>query len=56
MPPILYKTTDCWVPEHEYCIVWNDAILAINWHIQGEPVLSGKDSQGATLKTAEVFV
>jgi dTDP-4-dehydrorhamnose 3,5-epimerase len=52
----LYKTTDYWAPEHERCIVWNDASLAINWPIQGEPVLSGKDAQGATLKTAEVFV
>jgi dTDP-4-dehydrorhamnose 3,5-epimerase len=51
----LYKTTDYWAPEHERCIVWNDASLAINWYIQGDPVLSGKDAQGATFKTAEVF-
>jgi dTDP-4-dehydrorhamnose 3,5-epimerase len=51
----LYKTTDYWAPEHERCIVWNDASLAINWPIQGEPVLSSKDAQGAALKTAEVF-
>ena len=51
----LYKTTDYWAPEHERRIVWNDPSLAINWRIQGEPVLSGKDAQGATLKTAEVF-
>jgi dTDP-4-dehydrorhamnose 3,5-epimerase len=52
----LYKTTDYWALEHERCIVWNDTSLAINWPIQGEPVLSGKDAQGATFKTAEVFV
>jgi dTDP-4-dehydrorhamnose 3,5-epimerase len=51
----LYKTTDYWAPEHERCILWNDANLAINWHIQGEPLLSGKDAQGASFKTAEVF-
>ena len=51
----LYKTTDYWAPEHERCIVWNDASLAINWPIQGEPLLSGKDAQGAVLKSAEVF-
>ena len=51
----LYKTTDYYAPQHERCIVWNDTSLAINWHIQGEPVLSGKDAQGATFKTAEVF-
>lgn len=27
---MLYKTTDYWVPEHEQCIVWNDATLGIN--------------------------
>ena len=51
----LYKTTDYWAPEHERCIAWNDTSLAINWPIHGEPVLSGKDAQGAALKTAEVF-
>ena len=51
----LYKTTDYWAPEHERCIVWNDTNLAINWHLQGEPVLSTKDAQGATLQQAELF-
>ena len=51
----LYKTTDYYAPQFERCIVWNDATLAIDWHIQGEPVLSGKDAQGATFKAAEVF-
>ena len=51
----LYKTTDYWAPEHERCIVWNDTSLAINWRIQGEPVLSGKDAQGAAFNAAEVF-
>jgi dTDP-4-dehydrorhamnose 3,5-epimerase len=49
----LYKTTDYWAPEYERCIVWNDASIAINWPIQDEPLLSGKDAQGAALKTAE---
>jgi dTDP-4-dehydrorhamnose 3,5-epimerase len=51
----LYKTTDYWAPEHERCIAWNDTSLAINWPIQGGPVLYGKDAQGAAFKTAEVF-
>jgi len=51
----LYKTTDYYAPQFERCIVWNDASLAINWSIQGEPVLSGKDAQGAAFKTAESF-
>lgn len=51
----LYKTTDYWAPEYERCIVWNDASLAINWPIQGMPVLSNKDAQGSVFKMAEVF-
>ncbi len=51
----LYKTTDYYAPEHERCIQWNDPELAINWPIQGAPVLSAKDQQGTTFKQAEYF-
>ena len=52
----LYKTTDYYAPQFERCIAWNDPSLAIDWPIQGEPALSGKDAQGIALKLAEVFV
>ena len=51
----LYKTTDFWAPEHERCIAWNDPQLAIEWPLQGEPELSGKDRQGVPLGEAELF-
>ncbi|NEX64475.1 dTDP-4-dehydrorhamnose 3,5-epimerase [Noviherbaspirillum galbum] len=51
----LYKTTDYWAPEHERCLAWNDPALAIDWPIQGEPVLSDKDKLGKPLAEAEVF-
>lgn len=51
----LYKTTDYYAPEHERCIVWNDPTLGIEWPIEGEPVLSGKDAQGARFTAAEVY-
>ena len=51
----LYKTTDYYAPEFERCVVWNDPILAIDWHLRAPPTLSGKDSQGAAFKVAEVF-
>lgn len=51
----LYKTTDYWSPEHERSIVWNDPALAIEWPLAGEPMLSGKDSQGKLLADADVF-
>lgn len=43
----LYKTTDYYAPQHERCIVWNDPTLAIDWPLEGEPILSPKDAAGA---------
>ena len=51
----LYKTTDYWVPEYERCIRWNDTDLAVDWPLQGEPVLSAKDRAGVVFHSAEVF-
>ncbi|MEG2040775.1 MAG: dTDP-4-dehydrorhamnose 3,5-epimerase, partial [Hafnia sp.] len=34
---------------------WNDTDLNISWPITTPPLLSGKDTNGATLKAAEVF-
>jgi len=51
----LYKTTDYYAPEHERSIVWNDPDLAIDWQLDGEPVLSAKDRDGRRLRDAEVF-
>jgi len=51
----LYKTTDYWYPEYERCIRWNDPALAIDWKLNSEPVVSGKDAQGKTLAEAELF-
>jgi dTDP-4-dehydrorhamnose 3,5-epimerase len=52
----LYKTTDYYAPEHERCIVWNDATLAIDWRFEERrPSLSVKDAQGNALENAELF-
>ena len=51
----IYKTTDYWAPEHERCIAWDDATLAIDWRISGKPLLSPKDAQGMALNAAEVY-
>jgi dTDP-4-dehydrorhamnose 3,5-epimerase len=50
-----YKTTDYWAPEHERSLLWNDPALAIAWPLDGEPMLSGKDSVGKLLADAESF-
>ena len=52
---VQYKTTDYWSPEHERTILWNDPALDIAWPLQGDAMLSGKDSAGQLLVNAEVF-
>ena len=51
----LYKTTDYWAPEYERSILWNDPAIGIQWPIDAEPLLSGKDMEGKLLAQAEVF-
>jgi dTDP-4-dehydrorhamnose 3,5-epimerase len=51
----LYKTTDYYAPAHERCIAWNDPAIGVRWPLDGAPVLSAKDQNGATLGAAEVF-
>lgn len=52
---VLYKATDFYAPEHERCIAWNDPGLAIDWPLDGPPMLSAKDAQGVSLREAELF-
>jgi dTDP-4-dehydrorhamnose 3,5-epimerase len=39
----------------ERTLAWDDPQLAIDWPLEGAPLLSGKDREGARLETAEVF-
>ena len=52
---VLYKTTDYYAPEHECCLLWNDAAVGINWPLDGAPLISEKDAWGLPLKSAETF-
>lgn len=51
----LYKTTDYYAPQHERCILWNDATLGIAWPQGIQPVLSAKDAKGLPFRESEVF-
>lgn len=41
-----YKVTDYYSPEHERCIAWNDPELNVDWGVQGQPIVSEKDTKG----------
>lgn len=51
----LYKTTNYYAPSHERCISWNDPEINIQWPLQGTPLVSAKDQQGAAFCDAETF-
>lgn len=42
----LYKTTDYYAPQAERSLRWNDPVLAIDWPLDGEPLLAEKDRKG----------
>jgi dTDP-4-dehydrorhamnose 3,5-epimerase len=51
----LYKTTDYWFPQHERTVLWNDPQLAIEWPIDGAPVLAPKDAEAPPLSRAQTY-
>lgn len=51
----VYKTTDYWAPVHERCLLWNDLAVGIEWPIDFEPQLAGKDAAGLPLAQAACF-
>jgi len=51
----LYKTTDYYSPEQERCLLWNDPALAIDWPLDGEPILAAKDAAALSLASVELF-
>ncbi|MBW8327846.1 MAG: dTDP-4-dehydrorhamnose 3,5-epimerase [Thiobacillus sp.] len=51
----LYKTTDYYAPQFERSLLWNDPALAIDWPLDGAPLLSAKDQAGLPLAECEVF-
>lgn len=52
---VMYKCTDLYHPEHERTLIWNDSEVGIDWPMESEPILSGKDKLGLTLSEVECF-
>jgi len=52
---IIYKVSGSeYSPEHERSIRWDDPDIGIEWPLEGEPILSGKDEMAPLLKDAEI--
>jgi dTDP-4-dehydrorhamnose 3,5-epimerase len=51
----IYKTTEYWYREHDRSLRWNDPALAIEWPLQGEPLLAARDAAAPLLADAEVY-
>lgn len=52
---MLYKQTALYAPQHERSLLWNDPELAIDWPLEGAPILSDKDRAGIPMRQAEIF-
>lgn len=52
---VLYKASDYYAPDFERTIAWDDPGIGIEWPLEGEPLLSAKDSSGRPLAQAETF-
>ncbi|MEO8722649.1 MAG: dTDP-4-dehydrorhamnose 3,5-epimerase [Sphingobium sp.] len=49
----MYKCTGFYAQEHEYCLLWNDPAIGIEWPLDGiTPRLSAKDAIGTPLAQA----
>ncbi|MDT8979770.1 dTDP-4-dehydrorhamnose 3,5-epimerase [Paenibacillus sp. chi10] len=50
---VLYKVDECYSPEHDRGILWNDPALGIDWPTS-KPILSDKDKLHPTFQEAEI--
>lgn len=52
----VYKCTDYYNPSAELSIAWDDKMLAIDWPLKGDPLLSEKDQSGLSFKSIQELV
>ena len=53
---VLYKATNYYAPEYERSIIWNDAIINIQWPTISIPHVSSKDKKANKLNLADLFL
>ena len=44
-----YKCTELYAPDDEITIAWNDREIAVDWPLDGEPLLSPRDAEAPPL-------
>ncbi len=47
---VVYKVDNRYSPDNESGILWSDTDLAIEWPLEGEPLVSAKDSRNMTFR------
>ncbi len=52
---VVYKATSYYAPAAERSIIWNDPDVAIQWPLEGVPLLAAKDASAPRLAAAETF-
>lgn len=52
---VQYKTTSYYVADADRSIKWDDPVIAIDWPLEGEPIMSDKDRDAPLLADADVF-
>ena len=50
---IVYKCSDFYAPETEGAVIWNDAVIGIDWPTEADPILSDKDVAAPLLADLE---
>jgi dTDP-4-dehydrorhamnose 3,5-epimerase len=53
---VQYKCTELYDPADEIAIAWNDAEAAIEWPVQGPPILSARDQAARPLREVLAIV
>jgi len=51
----LYKTTDYYDAKDEFCLMWDDPFVGVEWPLKTRPLLSPKDAEGKSFTNLPYF-